>query len=113
MSLQDLEESDGVATVLLTHLPVRQQFGVTPVNREADVWAFCQAHGCDINRQNRKGQTALHALVSQRFASPDMIGICLSLGIDPSLKDRNGRTALELAAVLEKKDLLPSLQEQI
>ena len=98
LSLMDLEESKGVAEILLTHLPISKNLCLKDENRELDVWKFCEAAGCDINHRNSHGETALHGIVRVSWASTRMIETALALGIDPFIQNKDGRTAAQLAS---------------
>jgi len=98
LSLMDLEESKGVAEILLTHLPISKKLCLNDENREVEVWKFCEAYGCDINHRNDRGETALHAIVRASWVSTSMIEIALSLGVDPFIQNKDGRTAAQLAS---------------
>lgn len=100
LSLQELDATKGAAAVLLTHFPLRQELGFHSIHREVEVWELCRQAGCRINRQNWRGETALHALIRKSWVSPEMVQIALSLGIDPSIRSNNGKTAARLALEL-------------
>lgn len=98
LSLMDLEESKGVAEILLTRLPISKKLCFNDENREVEVWKFCEAEGCDINHRNDRGETALHGIVRASWASKKMIKVALSLGVDPFIQNKDGRTAAQLAS---------------
>lgn len=108
-SLTDLDATTGIAALLLSNLPLAQRTD----SRIRQVWAFCHAMGCRINRQDGRGETALHAIVRQSWATPERIQLALELGCDPSIPNCNGKTARQLAYDLgRQQELLSALPPQ-
>ncbi len=64
----------------------------------------------NVNNQNNLGRTALHLAVLTG-APAAAIKMLLSLGADPSIRDKNGQTPLDLAKKLNKQDLVAALEE--
>jgi cytohesin len=57
---------------------------------------YLLAQGIDINAQNRKGYSALHAAAAT--GEPSVVDFLLDQGADPNLQDAQGNTPLILAA---------------
>ena len=53
--------------------------------------------GNDMNAINITGGTALHQAASAGFDQPELVARLLEAGADPTIIDKNGRTALDLA----------------
>lgn len=51
-------------------------------------------HGANINSQDIYGKTPLHYF----YSKPDFVMVLLELGANPTIKDKNGRTALDEAS---------------
>lgn len=74
----------------------RSHFGDTPLMAAALRGRFDEElaeAGADVNAQNRNGVSALMLLVVS--ADPEEIKLALKAGADPSLRDGQGRTALD------------------
>ena len=54
-------------------------------------------NGIDVNHQDRSGATALINAANSESCSPGSIKLLLSYGADPALKDKLGRSALDMA----------------
>lgn len=51
--------------------------------------------GCDVNAVADRGGTPLHSAIE--FAAPDVVAILLESGAEPSIKDKQGKDALQFA----------------
>lgn len=72
--------------------------------------------GCNINLKNRSGNTALHLIIKRQAAGQqaaqqiiDILRVLLENGADVALRDENNRSAGQLAAYWERRDLCPLL----
>ena len=88
--------------------------GVTPavvaLKASPDVWrVFFNAK--TVNAQNNQGNTALH-LAAQSGVSPAAVQYLISLGADLRIRDKDGKTAGDLAAAAGRNDLTAILQPQ-
>jgi ankyrin repeat protein len=70
-------------------------------------------HGFYVNSQNDVGETALHVAIENhrpyQFIGPSMIRTLLAAGVDPRIKNYNGKTPIDIASLPMKK-LLRSAQ---
>lgn len=67
--------------------------------------------GADINAQNREGQTPLMSMILAR-RSEAALRLIKREDIDISLTDRDGRTAMDLAAASSMPDVLSALMDR-
>jgi ankyrin repeat protein len=66
------------------------------------------ARGAPVDRPDNRGWTALHYACS-RGVAPDLVQLLLDRGADPSARDAEGRTALDLARESGKAKLVDLL----
>ena len=64
----------------------------------------------DINTTNEDGKTVLH--VACEFRQIDVVKLALELGIDKSIRDHDGRSALNYAKLSGNKTIIKLLQDQ-
>lgn len=120
----DLKLRDGSGRSTLTYCSTREAFrlvvgyGLDPLERlpdggtllhslvgrissirakepsEVEYLKYLLSLGLDINATNGTGQTILH-LLHPELASPEDVALLKSLGADPSVRDKSGRTSYD------------------
>jgi len=63
----------------------------------------------DINSINKDGKTILH--IGAEFAQIEIVKVALELGIDSTIKDDDGRTALNYAKFSANKEIITIIQD--
>ena len=64
----------------------------------AYMFTLMQSDRCDVNIQNRDGNTALHILVLRKYCSVEVVKAMLTFkDLDVNIKNRRDATALDLA----------------
>jgi ankyrin repeat protein len=76
------------------------------VSMDPEMARLLLQHGANVNQQNNKGETPLHYLAENVNLADDLtlpyrecIQALLDVGVDPLIKNEDGRTASELAEV--------------
>ncbi|HOP35234.1 MAG TPA: ankyrin repeat domain-containing protein [Syntrophales bacterium] len=67
--------------------------------------------GADINAPGYHGKTVLHQAVEND--KPDLLRLALELGADPSVRDADGATALDMARSLKRDALVEMLSSPV
>lgn len=68
---------------------------IVPTARIVQLAMWLIVNGCDINAQNKIGQTALHVAV--RFGNIELARCLVAKGADLTIRNKDGRTVLELS----------------
>ena len=94
-----------------TSVNCKNGWGDTPLHI-VSCWGDCEAikalieAGADINTQGETGFTPLHCATEQNHA--EAVALLLSLGAE-AVQDSNGHTPIELAELLEHKEVIKIL----
>ena len=75
-----------------------------------DYVTFFMAHGVDVNQQNSYGYTAL--ILASIWGYADGVTLLLSKGADASIRDREGKTALDVAKSSDIRRLLKNAKRE-
>lgn len=76
----------------------------TAYHVNVEVLKTLAAVGVDLQRKDNLGQTLLHHLTFRGSATPDILDyLCNVVGLSKSIKDNNGRTALDCAVYVRER----------
>ena len=80
-------------------------------------WNYLRRKGADVNSRDRDGNTAMHlklamALRYKQFGPPplDIIKILLTEGADPNIKNKDGKSPLDIAGEIGDQTLIELLK---
>ncbi len=68
----------------------------TDARRKHALLEFLRDAGCEINRQNDEGNTALHYVCGAQYRSPDAIRALIALGADDTITNNANRTPRDM-----------------
>ncbi|KAL2008473.1 hypothetical protein VTN00DRAFT_6667 [Thermoascus crustaceus] len=72
---------------------------------DADVLGWFEQAGARLTERNQAGQTLLHLVAGHEcLRAPDRFELLLSKGLDPTVRDQEGRTPIDIADACENDD---------
>ena len=93
----DLPEVKNLIEKLKAHVNARDGKGLTPLMRTQNfsIASYLLEHGADVNARDSNGNTVLMRSLKE-WPNAELIGLYLQYKADPSIKNTDGRSALDI-----------------
>ena len=119
----DLHKTPLVYAIEKNHMKViiylSKRVNIPTENRDKDIFYLAQVGEVDkvieffetvnINSLNKDGKTILH--IGAEFSQIEVVKVALELGVDSTIKDDDGRTALNYAKFSANKEIIRIIQD--
>ena len=86
--------------------------GITPLHivLYPEIAQILIAHGAVINAVSKNGDTPLHVMAAEGDQTLDVVELLLENGADKSIKDKQGKTAFDIAKSRDEEGLMEILK---
>ena len=99
----------GAVSLLLCDNPLCREFKESNITLMERLLQQLIENGCDINHQDKYGETVLHKLAKSHFPKEYSFKLAIKYGVDVFLKNKAGETAYDTGLQRGLPDYLLSL----